>query len=136
MLDLTPVSRPLVCAQCSTEVSEFALACPSCSALIYRERLEGLAARASSAASAGDRATAQALWAEARALVPPHSQQYHVIGQHLAALADQTPGSPSPGTRRANADGSWWSRGAAVAVTIGVLVIGKLKFLMLGLTKL
>jgi len=104
--------------------------------LVYRERLEDLAARATSAAGAGDRATARALWEEARVLVPPQSQQYQVIGQHLAALADETPGVPLTGTGGSNAGGSWWSRGAAAAVTIGVLLIGKLKFLLLGLTKL
>jgi len=104
--------------------------------LVYRERLEDLAARATSAAGAGDRATARALWEEARVLVPPQSQQYQVIGQHLAALADETPGVALTGTGGSNAGGSWWSRGAAAAVTIGVLLIGKLKFLLLGLTKL
>jgi Zn-dependent protease len=136
MLDLTPNSRPRACARCSTELSALALVCPSCSALVYRERLEDLAARATAAAGAGDRATARALWDEARALVPAQSQQYQVIGQHLAALADETPGSLSQGAGRAKASGSWWSRGAAAAVTIGILLIGKLKFLMLGLTKL
>ena len=136
MLDLTPDSRPRACARCSTELSALTLVCPSCSALVYRERLEDLAARATSAAGAGDRATARALWEEARVLVPPQSQQYQVIGQHLAALADETPGVPLTGTGGSNAGGSWWSRGAAAAVTIGVLLIGKLKFLLLGLTKL
>src|SRR5262245_53626139 len=95
MLDLTPDSRPRACARCSTELSALALVCPSCSALVYRERLEDLAARASSAAGAGDRAFARTLWEEARALVPQQSGQYQVIGQHLAALADDTPGSKS-----------------------------------------
>ncbi len=136
MLDLRSTPRPSVCARCSTELSGLALVCPSCSALVYRERLEDLAARATSAAGAGDRATARALWEEARTLVPPQSQQYQLIGQHLAALTGETPGSSSPGTGGSNAGGSWWSRGAAAAVTIGVLLIGKLKFLLLGLTKL
>jgi Zn-dependent protease len=136
MLDLTPDSGPRACARCSTELSALALVCPSCSALVHRERLEDLAARATSAAGAGDRATARALWEEARALVPAQSQQYQVIGQHLAALADETPGLPSQGTAGTTATGSWWSRGAALAVTIAVLLIGKLKFLLLGLTKL
>src|SRR5262245_37248502 len=136
MLDLTPASRPGVCARCSTELSALALVCPSCSALVYRERLEDLAARATSAAGAGDRATARALWEEARTLVPPQSQQYQLIGQHLAALTDETPGASPQGTAGSKAGGSWWSRGAAAAVTIGVLLIGKLKFLLLGLTKL
>ena len=103
MLDLTPESQPRACARCSTQLSALALVCPLCSALVYRERLEDLAARAESATGAGDRATARALWEEARALVPPQSEQYQVIGQHLAALAAETPESPSRSTRRTSA---------------------------------
>ena len=134
MLDLTPETRR-TCVRCSTELSALALVCPSCSALVHRERLEDLAARASSAATAGDRATARALWEEARTLVPAQSEQYAQIGARLAALADDPPPSSSAtGTRQSS--GSWWTRGAAAAVAIGVLLIGKLKFLLLGLTKL
>jgi Zn-dependent protease len=137
MLDLTPAPRPRVCTRCSTELSGLALVCPSCSALVYRERLEDLAARATSAAGSGSRATARALWEEARTLVPPQSQQYQLIGQHLAALTDDAAGpSAKSGVGASKVAGSWWSRGAAAAVTIGILLIGKLKFLLLGLTKL
>jgi Zn-dependent protease len=135
MLDLTPDVRPSVCARCSTELSALALVCPSCSALVYRDRLEDLAARASTATTAGDRVTARALWEEARTLVPPQSEQYRRIGERVAALADEVPGLPaaSPTDHSKN---SWWKQGAAAAVTIGFLLIGKLKFLLLGLTKL
>jgi Zn-dependent protease len=135
MLDLTPEARPRTCARCSTELSALALVCPACSALVYRERLQDLAARASSATTAGDRATARALWEEARALVPVESEQYQQIGERLGVLSDETPAPSTPGvTTRSNAN--WWKSGAAAAVTIGVLLIGKLKFLLLGLTKL
>jgi Zn-dependent protease len=146
MLDLTPASPPRVCARCRTELSALALVCPACSALVHRERLEDLAARASSSAASGDRATARALWEEARALVPADSAQYQQIGHRLAALADEAaqgrpfdhaqgrPGAAAHGTGHASR--TWWTRGAAAAVTIGLLLIGKLKFLLLGLTKL
>jgi Zn-dependent protease len=136
MLDLTPDARPRTCARCSTELSALALVCPSCSALVYREQLEDLAARASSAASAGDRATARALWEEARPLVPVQSEQHQAIGERLAALADDDGPALSSGTSPTGSSRNWWTRGAAVAATIGVLLIGKLKFLLLGLTKL
>jgi Zn-dependent protease len=135
MLDLTPDARPRACARCSTELSALALVCPSCSALVYREQLEDLAARASAAASAGDGDTARALWQEARTLVPPQSEQYQLIGQRLAVLADK-PAESSQGAKASGRGGSWWSRGAATAATLGVLLIGKFKFLLLGLTKL
>jgi Zn-dependent protease len=135
MLDLTPDSRPRVCTRCSTELSALALVCPACSALVYRERLEDLAARASSAAEAGDGATARALWEEARVLVPAQSEQFQLIGQRLAALEALTPG-PSQKTDPSHSSRRWWTRGAAAAATIGLLLVGKLKFLLLGLTKL
>jgi len=112
-----------------------ALVCPSCSALVYRERLEDLAARASRATTEGDRATARALWEQARTLVPPQSEQYRQIGDRLAALADEVPGLPSASPTD-HSNSSWWKKSAAAAATIGFLLIGKLKFLLLGLTKL
>src|SRR6185503_1546803 len=135
MLDLTPDLRPSACARCSTELSGLALVCPSCSALVYRERLEDLAARASRATTEGDRATARALWEQARTLVPPQSEQYRQIGDRLAALADEVPGLPSASPTD-HSNSSWWKKSAAAAATIGFLLIGKLKFLLLGLTKL
>ena len=137
MLEFTSEARPRACVRCSTELSALALVCPSCSALVYREQLEDLAARAASATTAGDRATARALWEQARTLVPAQSDQYQQIGQRLAALADEVmPGLPSsaPGTDRSNR--TWWKSAGAAAATIGFLLIGKLKFLLLGLTKL
>jgi Zn-dependent protease len=134
MLDLTPDVRPQVCARCSTELSALTLVCPACSALVYRERLEDLAARATAATTAGDRATARALWEEARTLVPEQSAQYQQIGERLAAVADEAPALSPQSTGGPNR--SWWKQVAAVAATIGFLLIGKLKFLLLGLTKL
>jgi Zn-dependent protease len=136
MLDLTPDVRPRTCARCATELPAMALACPACSTLVHRERLQDLASRATSAATAGDRTTARALWEEARALVPMQSQQHQQIGERLAALADEATGPSLSGRTTAAPGGSWWARGAAGAVTIGLLLAGKLKFLLLGLTKL
>ena len=113
MLDLTPAVRPRACARCSTELPAHALACPACSALVHRERLQELAERATSAAASGDRATARALWEEARALVPAASEQHQLIGERLAALADETPAS-SPAQRQSHepdvVDAAAWRR--------------------------
>jgi len=134
MLDLTPAVRPRACARCSTELPAHALACPACSALVHRERLQELAERATSAAASGERATARALWEEARALVPAASEQHQLIGERLAALADETPASSPASANRTNR--TWWMQGVAAAATVGLLLVGKLKFLLLGLTKL
>jgi Zn-dependent protease len=136
MLDLTPETRPRACARCATQLSALALVCPSCSALVHRERLEDLASRASSATIANDRATARALWEEARNLVPPESEQYRQIGERLAAVGDDAPGRGPSDQKREPSSGTPWKSIGAAAISIGVLLIGKLKFLLLGLTKL
>jgi Zn-dependent protease len=131
-----PVSLPstLVCARCATELSAFALACPACAALVHRQRLEELADRATRAATAKDIPTARALWQEARTLVPVESEQHAMIGARLDALPFDQPSSPQPTADTTH--GSWWARAGGVAIVIGALLIGKLKFLLFGLTKL
>jgi Zn-dependent protease len=131
VLELTPQSRP-TCARCSTELASHALACPACSALVHRDRLEDLAERATTAGESGDRATARACWQEAQSLVPVDSEQYRQIGTRLAALADDVPTHHEG----AVAAGTWWKRGLGVAGVVGLLLVSKLKFLLLGLSKL
>jgi Zn-dependent protease len=133
VIGLTSELSSSVCARCGTELSTSALACPACSALVHRQRLEDLARRADAATASNDISAARALWQEARALVPLQSEQHAMIGARLEALPfDHV--SPPPGTT--SAKGSWWARAGGAAVLIGALLIGKLKFLMLGLTKL
>ena len=50
-----------------------ALACPRCSTLLHRDRLEQLAALATAAAAAGERSAARSHWQEALTLVPVDS---------------------------------------------------------------
>ena len=132
MIGLTSTPPTRACARCATELSELALACPSCSALVHRERLEDLAGRAAAAEAANDIAGARDLWLEARGLVPLHSEQNTLINARLQALSDDTakPAAQNEG------GSSWRAKAGAAAVGIGVLLIGKLKFLLLGLTKL
>jgi Zn-dependent protease len=58
------------------------------------------------------------------------------MSDRLAALANDTPGPSTPATSQAPASRTWWTQGVAAAATVGVLLISKLKFLLLGLTKL
>ncbi|HEY5620000.1 MAG TPA: site-2 protease family protein [Vicinamibacterales bacterium] len=133
MLDLNRDAPPRACARCATELPALALACPACSALVHRDRLEQLAERATAADAAGDRATARALWQEARALVPVQSEQHQIIGARLTALVDDE--SPRPAAAQ-NGNKTWWTRGLGAAAAIGLLFASKLKFLLLGLSKL
>ncbi len=73
-------------------------------------------------------------WESARLLLPASSQQYAAVGGRITELSRQiarVQETPTP-TR---SDVPWWRRGAAGLVSIGLLLLGKLKFLLLGLTK-
>lgn len=134
MLDLTPDPPSRRCARCGTELAALALACPRCSTLVHRERLQQLATLAQGAASAGDTAAARAHWIDALGLVPVQSEQHQQISARLAVLVD-APDDPGPASR-ATGRHSWWKPFAGGAAAIAVLVISKLKFLLLGLTKM
>ena len=121
------------CARCGTELAPDALACPACGALRHAARLKALAADAESARRTGDVGAAREHWTNALALLPVHSEQYGSVQQRIAALANDSPANdPAAATAL---EQPWWRRGAAGLVTLGVILLTKLKFLILGLTK-
>jgi Zn-dependent protease len=128
---------PAQCERCGTELPPAPLACPVCGALVYASRLKELAARATAAEATGDLATARERWNESLQWLPPSSQQHAVVRERVADLQRRTPTASSAAPTTTAADGrSWWARtGGAIAAT-GLLLAGKLKFLLLGLTKL
>jgi Zn-dependent protease len=65
-------------------------------------------------------------------MLPPHSRQHAVIAQRLSDVVETSDSTPQPHPDRPR---SLWSRIAGGAAATGVLLIGKLKFLLLGLTK-
>jgi Zn-dependent protease len=125
---------PLNCPQCGTELAPDVLDCPSCAALVHAERLKRLAADADAAARAGDLVAARTHWSDALALLPRHSQQHAAVGQRIEDLTRQIDVNPPPGTTPP-ADAPWWRRGAPGLATVAILVLSKVKFLLLGLTK-
>jgi hypothetical protein len=133
MFDTATESRRM-CARCSTELSPLALVCPACSALVHRGKLEDLARLAEAAAVEGDHAAARAHWLEARELVPARSEQHELIGARIADLTSRIEAAPPQPSNRAQ--GSWTGRSVGVTAAIGLLLVGKLKFLLLGLSKL
>ena len=123
------------CVGCGTELAPLALACPSCGALVHRARLRELADLAAAAVAAGDRAAARQHWQDALGLVPGASEQHRLIAERIEGLRDTEPaGAGAPAGSRPT--GSWWKQGLGVAVTLGILLLTKAKFLLLGLTKL
>jgi Zn-dependent protease len=123
------------CVRCATELAPHALACPACGTLVHAEKLKQLAAAASGALTAGDLVGARERWEAALRFLPPESQQYATIRARVTDLTKRIDAAaPVESTPKAEGD-SWWKRGGAAIVTIGLLLIGKLKFLLLGLTK-
>jgi Zn-dependent protease len=124
--------RALYCSSCRTELAPDALACPACGVLVFRDTLKQLAASADAATARGDAAAAREYWSQMLPLLPPQSQQHTAIAQRVAE-AIRTTDSPTQGTQDGNR--SLWSRIAGGAAAAAVLLVGKLKFLLLGLTK-
>jgi hypothetical protein len=102
--------------------------------LVHRDRLQQLATLAESAANAGETAAARAHWADALGLVPINSEQHQQISARLAALVE-APDAPPPAAT-ATGQHSWWKPVTGGVVAVAVLVVSKLKFLLLGLTKM
>lgn len=127
---------PTHCERCHTELPPFALACPACASLVHAATLKRLAADAGTAETAGDVAAARGLWTQSLALLPANSRQHAAIREHLAGLQPAPAGTAvaepiAPSTQ----GGSRWSRLAGALAAGTLLVAGKLKFLLLGLTK-
>ncbi len=125
------------CAQCGTELAPSALACPSCQTLVHADRLRLLAARAEACTAEGRLADARGAWEEALTLLPATSQQHSVIVARLQALAARiADADPNLGGDPAPAQGPWYKRWAGGLGAVGLLLLTKGKFLLLGLSKL
>jgi Zn-dependent protease len=125
---------PLGCARCGTELPPDVLACPACAWLIHADALKQLAARADLATSAGDVAAARDHWTNALLLLPGDSKQHAAIRGRLDALSDRIDAAAELAPD-AISQPSWWRRGLPGLATAALLLAGKLKFLLLGLTK-
>ena len=81
-----PVMPALTCERCGAFVAPGARVCNNCGALVYRARLEQLAAEALKLEPVNPLAAAQ-LWKMCLDLLPPDSQQYQEISWRIGALA-------------------------------------------------
>lgn len=124
------------CVRCATELAPHALACPACGTLVHADKLKQLAISADSAASGGALVRAREQWETALRFLPVESQQHAVIRGRVADLTKRIDGeTPVLAGSRSDAHGPWWRRGGAAIVSVALLLVGKLKFLLLGLTK-
>ena len=130
------------CARCGTQLAPRLLSCPSCHALVHAARLKALATEAEAADASGDVARAARLWHDALTLLPPTAQQHAWVSGKVAELTrrmdaapDPADASGAPARRARRREGSALKRAWAAIVAPFVILLGKLKFLLLGLAK-
>ncbi len=154
--DLISSSRQVAisCPGCGSEIAPGLLSCPSCRRLVHAARLKELAEAADDSENAGELSGALAHWNEAAALLPPESRQFTIIAGHIARLGRlveanpsargsarvSTPAAPAPekSTRRSGAAAGIIGSLAIAAwkfKVVGLVLLTKGKFLLLGLTK-
>lgn len=121
------------CAECSTEIGPYLLACPSCRALVHATQLKELATTAQSAAARKDLPAERDAWSRALDLLPQESQQHEQIAGRLAAINSEI--ATSKPEKDPVVGAAWYKRPGAAAVGLVVLLLTKGKFLLLGLLK-
>jgi Zn-dependent protease len=86
--------------------------------------------------AAGNDVEARTAWQGALRLLPPDAEQSAVIEGRVRELSARIDASTVATSKRATDTAPWWRRGIAGLATAIFLLLGKLKFLLLGLTKL
>jgi Zn-dependent protease len=120
------------CAECSIELGPYTLACPSCKALVHASTLKQIAIEAQALATRRDLPGERDAWSRALDLLPPDSQQHGQILARIAAISEELARrSPSKDPTAP----PWYKRPFAAVIGVIVLVLGKFKFLALGLLK-
>jgi Zn-dependent protease len=112
------------------------LSCPSCHALVHSTKLKALAAAAERRAQAKDLVGERDAWNRALELLPSDSQQHGAITARVAALNSSISNQPVVPRTAATTTGPWWKRWLAGGGALFLFALGKLKFLLLGLTKI
>ncbi len=127
------------CEGCGAELAPALLACPSCLRLVHGAQLAALAREAQQATSRGELTEGVTRWRSALDLLPAQSAQHAQVEQRIAELS-----------ARIEREGGWLKQHArgvgGGALTLGfllwkfkaiaLLVLGKGKLLLLGLTKM
>jgi Zn-dependent protease len=130
--ELVYAAAAATCARCGTEIAPGLLACPSCGRLVFAEDLAVLASEAESAESADNRELALGLWRQVLSMVPPGTRQYQEVGLRVFRLEHhQEPKQARTSGTRSGRTGLVAGVGAGL-----IFVFSKLKFLVLGFTKL
>ncbi len=119
----------LTCRDCGTELAPGLLACPSCHRLLHADALKAHAAEAERAEASGDLTAALTAWRQALPLLPPGTRQQEGVLLRIQGLSGKVEQAPVR---------SGLLKGVTGVGALGVLglLLGKGKFLLLGLTKL
>lgn len=133
------------CHKCGTELSSRALNCPGCGQLTYAEQLKSLATEAERAEHAGDFPGALATWRRALELLPVGTRQQQIVIARIEELSRKSPvesthSPPTPASgNKVKARGLAGISALALLLwkfkLVGVFLLTKAKFLLLGLTK-
>jgi Zn-dependent protease len=125
----------VICARCGTQLAPDAKVCPSCLTLVHAEELNRLATLAE--APATPISDALASWRRALDLLPAGTTQHAEVTKRIETLSAQVTAPPPPKTIRGKVVGALSALGLALwKLKFAVLfVLGKAKFLLLGLTK-
>jgi Zn-dependent protease len=134
------MQRPEFCQQCGSRLDLVSLACSECGRLVFATELKNLSLQATAAEKAGELAEAIRCYEEMLSLLPETTQQYQSISGMLPGLRDRLSG-PKPAEESQNWKKLVGALGFAGALawkfkTVLLLLLGKGKFLLLGLTKL
>ncbi len=144
------------CPECGSTFEASARSCPGCQRLVHRDQLIALSQQAKAHAAAGETSEELAAWRQALDLLPVGSRQHGEVLQRVQALSNAVVGatdvlardvSVSEGvattTRDSPSEPKGWPAGlGAVGLVLWklkfvlVFVLTKLKFLLLGLTKI
>jgi Zn-dependent protease len=131
-----PSAAAARCAGCRTELAPAMLSCPACHTLVYRDLLRSLATQATQESERGDLMEAKMTWQRARALLPPGVQQHSEIGARIASLDVSLRNLATAKSAKPKVvEGPRWRRLLSSIGAALLLALGKLKFLLLGLSK-
>ena len=135
----------LTCPKCGATFPDGLLACPGCGKLIHSERLKALAREAAEAEGEGDPSRELAAWRTASSLLPAGSAQRLQVDARIRDLVREIdrPGAPALPPKSGGKSGRSGATAGLTAVGLllwkmkgfALLVLGKLKFLILGLSK-
>jgi Zn-dependent protease len=119
----------MTCSGCGGGLLDSALSCPQCRALVHAAKLQDLAHRAGAEWRLGHFAEERSLWRESLALLPADTVQHRSITDRIEEIERMLDGS----TQSTN-DG--WKKASVGIGPMLLLLLGKGKFLLLGLTKI